>query len=405
MKSKSVIALALLTTVAASFAGEPAKKIVAPPEENRWKLMLATPGWMAGVDGTVGVDGMNSHIDTPFKGLVNKIDMAWATRAELSNGRFGVLGELTYTSLSDSVGVGGPLRKLDVRGDEYLADFALRWRLIESERGLLDVLAGVRYTNIFQSVHLQSDDKAIDAETDEFVDEIGDRLRERLDEVLGDDDFKNALTEAIKRRITDDVESITGPDPRKQALPTAPLAHGAPARLEREIDRLVRRAKDELLRSTLPTARAAAQAEEEAVRATTAAVREAAQRRAASLRTRVNERIASAKRNLEKKIQDRLHDALNQTFTLAADWWDPYVGLRVRYNVTPAIYLQARGDIGGFGVGSDLMWQLEGVVGVQLSHKIFAEAGYRALSFDYEGDGFVYDTITNGAQVTLGIEF
>lgn len=404
MKSKSVIVLAMLTA-SASFAGEPAKKIVVPPEEDRWKFMLAIPGWMAGVDGTVGVDGANSTIDVGFKDLINKVDMIWATRVELSKGRFGVLGELIYESLSDSIGVGGPLRKIDVRVDQYLADFALRWRLIENERVSLDLLGGVRYTNLFDSVHLQSDDKAIDTETDEFLDEIGDRLRDRLDEVLGDGDFKNALTELIKRRIVDDIESATGPEPKKQALPNAPLAHRTTTRLSREIDRLVRRAKDELVRSTLLTARAAAQAETEAAQAATVAVREAALRRAAALRARVNQRIAGAKRNLEKRIEDRLHDALNQSFTLAADWWDPYVGLRVRYNVTSAIYLQARGDIGGFGVGSDLMWQLEGVVGVQLSHSIFAEAGYRALSFDYDDGTFVYDTITKGAQITLGFEF
>ncbi|HZJ16001.1 MAG TPA: hypothetical protein VFD27_13195 [Chthoniobacteraceae bacterium] len=404
MRSYPAFAFALLTA-AAGFAGEPAKKIIVPPEEDHWKLMLAVPGWMAGLDGTMGVDGFNSHVDVGFKNLINKVDMIWATRAELSNGRFGILGEFIYTSLSDSIGVGGPLRKIDVRGDEYLADLALRWRVIENDRGFLDLLAGVRYTNIFQEVDLQSDDKAIDATTDEFVDEIGSRLRDRLDEVLSDDRFKNALTELVKNRLIDRIESITRPERQERSVPTAPLAHGTTTRLEREIDRLVRRAEAQLVRTTLATARAAAEAEREAIQAATAAVRVAAQQRAAALRAAVNQRIASAKRDLDKKIQDRLHDALNEHFALGVDWWDPYVGLRVRYNVTPAIYLQARGDIGGFGVGSDLMWQFEGAVGVQLTHKIFAEVGYRALSFDYDEDGFVYDVITNGAQITLGLEF
>src|SRR5262245_38352176 len=109
------IALTLTLLATAALAGELDKKIVAPAEEDHWKFMLATPGWMAGVDGTVGIDGDNSHIDLGIDNLINKIDMVWATRGEVSKGRFGMLGELIYGSLSDSLGVGGPLRKLDVR--------------------------------------------------------------------------------------------------------------------------------------------------------------------------------------------------------------------------------------------------------------------------------------------------
>jgi hypothetical protein len=51
------------------------------------------------------------------------------------------------------------------------------------------------------------------------------------------------------------------------------------------------------------------------------------------------------------------------------------------------------------------MWHFEGAIGVQLTHRIFAEAGYRALSFDYNQDGLTYDVITKGAQLTVGLEF
>ena len=64
-----------------------------------------------------------------------------------------------------------------------------------------------------------------------------------------------------------------------------------------------------------------------------------------------------------------------------------------------------RGDVGGFGVGSDLTWQVEGSLGLQVTKNIWAEAGYRALGVDYEADGLIYDTITHGAQVTLGLSF
>ena len=40
------------------------------------------------------------------------------------------------------------------------------------------------------------------------------------------------------------------------------------------------------------------------------------------------------------------------------EWVDPFVGLRVRHELAPGRELQFLGDIGGFGVGSDLTWQL-----------------------------------------------
>ena len=40
------------------------------------------------------------------------------------------------------------------------------------------------------------------------------------------------------------------------------------------------------------------------------------------------------------------------------EWVDPFVGLRLRHELSPGRELQFLGDIGGFGVGSDLTWQL-----------------------------------------------
>jgi hypothetical protein len=45
----------------------------------------------------------------------------------------------------------------------------------------------------------------------------------------------------------------------------------------------------------------------------------------------------------------------------SVDWADPFVGARVRYAVAPGHEPFVRGDVGGFGVGSDFSWQ--GVAG------------------------------------------
>ena len=101
---------------------------------------IAVPGWMAGLSGETGIGSAIGSVDVGFGTILPKIDMIWATSAEASKGRFGIMGELIYLSLSDGAGTEGMVQKVDVRVDQYLADFAVRWRILEGPRGFLDVL-------------------------------------------------------------------------------------------------------------------------------------------------------------------------------------------------------------------------------------------------------------------------
>ena len=72
------------------------------------------------------------------------------------------------------------------------------------------------------------------------------------------------------------------------------------------------------------------------------------------------------------------------------EWVDPFVGLRVRHQLSPGSELQFLGDVGGFGVGSDFTWQLFG--GYSFDFAIWQTplhglVGYRALAVDYTQDG------------------
>jgi hypothetical protein len=67
----------------------------------------------------------------------------------------------------------------------------------------------------------------------------------------------------------------------------------------------------------------------------------------------------------------------------AMEWVDPVVGLRVRHQFSPGHELQLRGDVAGFGVGSDFSWQLFGGYTFQLGESWSGVVGYRALSVDF----------------------
>lgn len=65
------------------------------------------------------------------------------------------------------------------------------------------------------------------------------------------------------------------------------------------------------------------------------------------------------------------------------DWIDPIVGARLKYDVSEKLALSLRGDVGGFGVGSDLAWNATALADYRLNEcwKLFG--GYRVLDIDY----------------------
>ena len=56
------------------------------------------------------------------------------------------------------------------------------------------------------------------------------------------------------------------------------------------------------------------------------------------------------------------------------------------------------GDVGGFGAGSDLVWQLRTGALLQASEKISVSFGYRLMDYDYE-DGAGHGEEVDGDQV------
>lgn len=77
-------------------------------------------------------------------------------------------------------------------------------------------------------------------------------------------------------------------------------------------------------------------------------------------------------------------------------WVDPLVGLKYRYQFTPAWSLGFLGEVGGFGISSDELWQLMGLVGYDINDKWKLMGGYRIQSVDYSKDDFLFDVDTSG---------
>jgi opacity protein-like surface antigen len=73
------------------------------------------------------------------------------------------------------------------------------------------------------------------------------------------------------------------------------------------------------------------------------------------------------------------------TLGKSEDWFEPFVGGRVVWDLNEKLAFNVRGDAGGFGIGSasDLSWQILGGIDYQLSKNMFFNAGYRYVELDY----------------------
>ena len=87
-------------------------------------------------------------------------------------------------------------------------------------------------------------------------------------------------------------------------------------------------------------------------------------------------------------------------------WVDPSLIARIKLPLSTKWLFQFRGNIGGFGIGSDLYWQLQTYFGYRFSKLFQLSAGYRVIDMDYENgngsDRFKYDMKTFGPVVRLG---
>jgi hypothetical protein len=117
--------------------------------------------------------------------------------------------------------------------------------------------------------------------------------------------------------------------------------------------------------------------------------------------------------NLQASIDGRRNAFPAGTYEVSESasktWFDPILITRLTADIKDKWHFQFRGDIGGFGVGSDLTWQLQAYAGYQFTKVFRLTAGYRILSMDYDkgtdADRFIYNVDTFGPEISFGFHF
>jgi hypothetical protein len=164
-----------------------AKDLVTPPkitEPDAWHFTLGSPGWIAGLSGTVGLRGVNSHVDIDFDQLIRRADFLTSLSAEVRKGRFGFYSDFLYMELSDAVYPERALSKANINLSEYLLDGEAFYRVLEGPRGYLDLRAGARYTDLYNSLKLFGNSRLIDQRATDLVNAADGDLRHLIERIL-----------------------------------------------------------------------------------------------------------------------------------------------------------------------------------------------------------------------------
>jgi len=77
-------------------------------------------------------------------------------------------------------------------------------------------------------------------------------------------------------------------------------------------------------------------------------------------------------------------------------WLDPIVGAKFHYKLAERWGFHGYGDIGGFGFGSDLTYQLTGTVSYSFNEHVMLQAGYCLFDVEFEDGSFEFDATLHG---------
>jgi hypothetical protein len=87
-------------------------------------------------------------------------------------------------------------------------------------------------------------------------------------------------------------------------------------------------------------------------------------------------------------------------------WTDPIIGIRGQAGLSERFFLRYIADIGGFGVGSDLVWQAFLGLGYRIGDNTSIALGYRCLGVDYTSSDYkTLDLVNHGPLIGLEIRF
>lgn len=425
----ALVALALVVVTA---AGE---------EDGAWQFGVAPNVWVPALSGDVAIGDVRGDIDRSAMDNLEDLKMAGMLNLEVRKNRWGLIGDGVYFKIGEDSGTPGPFfNTIDTTIALAALDLALAYRLVAGERGWLDLLLGARYVDVTASLDMDPDTEAVDAISSAVMDKtvesvqgkVEDHVKRDADDIAADlaglkEDVGDAARDLVRENVAGEVgetvenilERIAVVDPRGEGQDLSlgdgrrtigdgirdDISDSIPARVDAVGD-AIRDAIADAVKRRIDDRIDEIQGDAEAI---AAEIRKAAEESIDELRSNaskdVQKALDEAESQLAATIEDGMTKAADADVEEEREWVDPYVGMRGRLNLTQRVFLGGRGDIGGFGVGSELTWQVFAGVGMMLTPNVEIEAGWRHLVIDYEDEPFEMDLELSGAVVGMRFGF
>ncbi len=396
----------LLVAAGASRAGE--------ADSSRTEASVRSYFWAAGIKGDVGVGTVSAPVDVDFLDYAEDLQGALLLQAEVRRGRWSLAMDAIWLQLSDDAGTPGPfLSTIDIQLDTVILSIAPAYRVLNMDRLTADVLVGARYMDMRQKLEFTPDFAAVDTISEQVVETTADRLSSAVGTAV--DDAKDDIVDALNpfdgnlAGQAGDAIARLDVDVNPRALDEI-VARGGGfsgeglADAERRFASAVREAMAERAERLIDQLSPADKLKREAVEH---AIRRAANESVDELKRNVSDRkrdaLRAAEQALASGVEAGMTRAADEDVVLSRDWVDPFVGVRAAVGLTDRLHALVYGDIGGFGVGSDLTWQAFCGVSWTLNERVSFEAGYRHLDIDYDHDNFLFDAAMSGGAV--GVTF
>jgi len=355
-------------------------EVVPGKDPNGWSFTLEPYLWAMATSGKVGVNGLPpAEISHSAKTILQHLDWGIMAKGEVRKGKWGLLGDGFFAQLSAGGDLPAPFYdNTSIKLQQGMASLALAYRLIDDRRGFVDVYAGARYNYMGINLTSSPDSEGIrtfsDAAAGRIVEGVGDQADAFLaqngsaiaDQVAGT--VKDVLTTKALEKITSFPD---GMNPGEAIRILNGIRNSSPE--YRDLVAAVAEARVAAAKNQLTTA--------------------------------IQNRVSQAEKKLAKALSRAIEKNLPTSYDGAQWWVDPIVGLRAQVNFTRWLYLAAQGDVGGFGAGSTIAWNVEASLGVNFTRNVFAELGYRYFYMDYTNGGALYQAGQYGVFLGLGTRF
>lgn len=157
MNTRNTIATAFLLAAIPALAGTTVPSLDEPQltttTDSGWRISTSMYIWTTRLDGDMTVKGTTAPVDVKFTDIFDNLDFSFMGLVEVGKGRWSFMTDLFYAKLSPSNTT--PVARFDTEMEQFIGNFAVFYRLVETETTRLDCYGGVRYNWIESDLNVQ----------------------------------------------------------------------------------------------------------------------------------------------------------------------------------------------------------------------------------------------------------